>query len=339
MSKPTHEEWKALFEAAEAFKSAACWEWMYDDDIFGIANPETGEVAYCCIMGNAGEHFGIAGYLGAEGLDGLLGLLSGELDPEDFDNMFSHKCLMCSYENRAELAAEDLKNIKDLGLKFRGRNEWPLFRSYEPGKVPWFLSSEQCRFLTHILKEALEVSLRCQDEKEILEHATPLTFLTRVGQKHDDGRVEWVDQYLTAETFNPQYASFSIQDEIRLRKLKTIKVNQQLIIEAATFYLPSPVKENGRPYFPKVGVFIDHQSGMALSFDIVTDIETEGYKIIEKLISFIEQNQLKPAKILVELDETYYLLQDVCQQIGIILEQVEYLQFAQEFREEMFEHI
>lgn len=77
VNQPTQAEWRALYEAAVSFKRASCWEWMYDDDIFGVANPETGEVAYCCIMGNAGEHFGIAAYLGAEGLDGVLGLLSG----------------------------------------------------------------------------------------------------------------------------------------------------------------------------------------------------------------------------------------------------------------------
>jgi len=338
-NQPTQEEWRALYEAAAMFKRASCWEWMYDDDIFGVANPETGEVAYCCIMGNAGEHFGIAAYLGPEGLEGCLGLLSGDSDPENFDHVFSQKCLMCSFEDRAMLGPKDLKLIKDLNLKFRGKNEWPFFQSYEPGKAPWFLNSEQCRFLTHILNQALTVSLLCHDEKSILKHDLPKTFLTRSYQKSGDGRSEWNDQYLTAEEFSPEFASFCIRDEIRLRRIKGVKPNQNLIIEADTYYLPSPVKEEGRPYFPKVCVFIDHQSGMALSVEMVEDIQIEGYKFIENLMSFIEENHLKPVKILVAREETYYLLHDVSEQLGVKLEKVEYLQFAEEFREEMFEHI
>lgn len=341
IDQPTQEEWRALFEAAVMFKRSSCWEWMYDDDIFGVANPETGEVAYCCIMGNAGKHFGIAAYLGSEGLDGILGLLSGDIDPDDSDNMFLQKCLMCSFEDRAALVPKDLKLIKDMNLKFRGRNEWPLFQSYEPGKAPWFLSAEQCRFLTHILTQALNVALRCQDEKKgVLEHAIPLVFLTRICQKFEDGQAaEWVDQYLTAEEFRPVYVSFCIQDEVRLRRLKAVKPNQNLVIEADTYYLPSPVKEKGRPYFPKVCVFIDHQSGMALSVEMVEDIQTEGHKFIENLMGFIEQNHLKPAKLLVAREETYHLFHDVCERIGVRLEKVDYLQFVEEFREEMFEHI
>ncbi|KJR48077.1 hypothetical protein UF75_1550 [Desulfosporosinus sp. I2] len=90
---------------------------MYDDDIFGVVDPETGETAYCCIMGNVGENFAVAGYLGPEGLSGILGLFSGEIDPDESESMFIQKCLMCSFEDRSLLEASDLKQIKELGYQ------------------------------------------------------------------------------------------------------------------------------------------------------------------------------------------------------------------------------
>ncbi len=45
-AKPTREEWSSLYQVAVDFKRSACWEWMYDDDIFGVVDPETGETAY-----------------------------------------------------------------------------------------------------------------------------------------------------------------------------------------------------------------------------------------------------------------------------------------------------
>jgi len=334
-TKPTRKEWSSLYQAAVDFKRSACWEWMYDSDIFGVIDPETGETAYCCIMGNAGEHFAVAGYLGTEGLNGILGMLSGEIDTESSDSMFIQKCLMCSFEDRAFLTAEDLKTIKELGLKFRGRSEWPLFRHHEPGFAPWFLNAAQCCFLTHILRQALEVALRCRNSKEILDHKTPFTFLIRVCQKSEAGEVEWIDQHITAELYEPEFVSFNIQDEIQLKKLKSFKPKQNLILEADTFYVPTPVRENERPYFPKVGVLLDHHSGLVVSFEMMKDIQEEGYKCVDRLVDFIEQNM--PTKLLVAKAETYYLYLDVCKQLGLPIEMVEHLEYAEKFRNGVFD--
>ncbi len=65
---------------------------------------------------------------------------------------------MCSFEDRDLLSNEDRKQIKDLGLAFRGKNAWPVFRQYEPGYNPWFINDEECIFLTHALRQTLFVA-------------------------------------------------------------------------------------------------------------------------------------------------------------------------------------
>jgi hypothetical protein len=54
-TQPSRDEWRRLYQAAAAFKEAAPWEWMIEDEIFGVQNPESKEVGYCSIMGMAGE--------------------------------------------------------------------------------------------------------------------------------------------------------------------------------------------------------------------------------------------------------------------------------------------
>ena len=44
--------------------------------------------------------------------------------------------IMLSFEDRDALQEEDLAVIRGLGLSFRGRQAWPLFRSYRPGYLP-----------------------------------------------------------------------------------------------------------------------------------------------------------------------------------------------------------
>ena len=114
---PSMKVWQGLYDVAVEFKKLKCWDWMYDDDLFGVQNPEDGEIGYCCIMGNFGEVFAIAVYLGEKGLEGYLKIQSGDIDTPDPDALHYQKCLMASFDNRNYLQKEDLQLIKKLGLK------------------------------------------------------------------------------------------------------------------------------------------------------------------------------------------------------------------------------
>ena len=80
---PSSQEWQALFEAAGEFYKLRPWEWMEDSELFGVLNPETGEIGYCCVMGNLGELLALGVYLGSDGLETYLMMQSGELEEGD----------------------------------------------------------------------------------------------------------------------------------------------------------------------------------------------------------------------------------------------------------------
>ena len=65
---PTREQWKALYDLSEIFRHLECWQWMTDEQLFGVRNPKTGETGYCCIIGNLGQEFGLIVYTGTDGL-------------------------------------------------------------------------------------------------------------------------------------------------------------------------------------------------------------------------------------------------------------------------------
>jgi hypothetical protein len=129
MTTPDTREWRRLYEATVRVKELSPWEWMTEADVFGVQNPETGELGFVSVMGMLGEHYAVSLYLGSEGIHGFLNLQ--ELGPfADPEALIQIPQLQASFEDREQLDKRDREVIKELGLKFRGRNAWPWFRSY-----------------------------------------------------------------------------------------------------------------------------------------------------------------------------------------------------------------
>ena len=341
--EPTFDEWKKLYEASIEFKKIKPWEWMQDNDLFAIKDPQTGEYAYCCIMGNLGEYYGIAAYLGPEGLDGILKVMNDEIEPDDPDFMFIQKCLMVSFEDRTFLAEEDRKIIKQLGLRFRGKNEWPIFRNHTPGYFPWFISADECRFLTIILNQSVYIALKCKEEgfgffrnTKLAKDDNKLSFFTRIPERKNGG-VKWNNDYINPLQYSAKYTTFKLLDELKTKRLQKLCKRKGAAWEVDTFYSPGPIQEDPhmRPYYPKVCLIFDQGRGTILGFNIIKNIEDEGNKFLDLISELIETYKQLPYKIIIQRDETYYLLLDYCKQLGINLEKVDYLVNLEEARYEM----
>ena len=102
---------------------------MANEDLFAIENPNDGEMGYCSILGNGGEEFGLGMFLGEDGYNQYIKLIEGETEPEDIEESLMMRTLSLLFVDRDVLREEDRDIIRSLGLRFRGRNAWPFFRS------------------------------------------------------------------------------------------------------------------------------------------------------------------------------------------------------------------
>lgn len=307
-------DWKELYDAAAEFRDLKPWELMSSGDLFAVKNPEDGEIAYCCIMGELGEVFSLTAYLGSDGIRGYLEIVNDTngVNPEA---MHIQNCLMASFEDRDSLDKQDLKVIKEIGYKFRGKKQWPVFRAFEPGYFPWFLNPKEVRFLTLLLRQAIEVlRIAEKDPDYLIVEEDRCT--ARIPEMRE-GKIEWKNSIVDFKAQEKEINVPSFGNEIKLRNIKkNIKVKPDVFWALDWFYAPVPVGEGDKPFYPSVIFIVGGDMGEVINFELVQK-ENLYEKLQVKLIETIEQQKLVPKGILVENEKVYLVLREIGELLGI----------------------
>ncbi|HXF85653.1 MAG TPA: hypothetical protein VNK49_09705 [Anaerolineales bacterium] len=329
-NSPTLEEWKRLYDLMAQVKALAPWEWMQEDDIFGIQMPETGEQDFVSVMGMLGEHFAVAVYQGIKGLGGFWNLqLLGYAAPPEL--VLQIPQVHASFEDRDMVEKADREVMKQLGLKFRGANAWPLFRSYRPGCFPWYIEKQEAKMLICALEQLLDVAPRFKDNPDMLTPGDDDEYLVRV--KKDD---HWEDS-VQRITFRREVTLNLIMNEKALEHLRKMMPGK-LTLEIDLYMMMDPVQEkaNERPFFPFMLMLADHHSGMILGFDLLTPLPSMEAMWSEVPAVVVEKlaEGFPPKEVLVKDAMLYMLLQPVAEEAGFRLKKESHLKMIERAQNE-----
>lgn len=308
--------WKKLYQAALEFKKLAPWKWFTEKHVFGIQNPVDHQIGFCSIMGNNGEHFALAVYQGTEGLKSYLDL-SQYRSSYFHDLYYSQNCLMASFESSKLISGPDREIINSLGLKFRGKNAWPLFRNYLPGYFPWYLENEsQAQFLTTCLIQAANVAIHYVNNVDSIISAFDDEFFVKV-PVIEEKRLNWIDRWISI----PQPGELSIPElKLNFGRLSLLRhsvphTDEKWILDY--FFSPIPVKDNDeRPYFTKIFILANAHNSMLI--DSFTFTEDEFYSILPKqILELIEKRTRIPEEIQSVRPEIFQLLKPLTEYLDI----------------------
>jgi len=334
---PTLEEWRRLYQAAVHIKEIAPWNWMTEDEIFGVQNPETDELGFISVMGMRGEHYSIAVYLGAKGLYGFWEVENaGPDDPAE--QILEVPQLQASFEDRNVLRKEDRDIIKQAGLKFRGKNAWPLFRSYRPGFFPWFVEANEARLLTYALEQAADVTSRVKEHDSLLHPAGNANYLVRVAHQQDDTLV-WEDRIMSVLPPEPLAISMAM-DLDALEHLKSLPQNNATL-EIDFFMFPAPIQEgkDARPVFPYALMCVDAESGTILDIELLMpdpSIEAMWGQIPLTMVNQLVKLEYLPSRVKVRTNLLYQLLTPLAQELRFRLKQTHRMRSLNKAKNVMF---
>lgn len=315
---PAKADWQQLYELMAEIKKQAPWKLLSEDMVFGVQNPVTSEFGFVSVMGALGEHLSIAVYLGVEALYNFWAVHEEEAEPEQ---ILEIPQLQASFEDREMVTPEDHAVIKELGLKFRGRNAWPLFRSYQPGFLPWYISATEAQFLAHVLQQSLIVVDRLQVEPRLLLPAGDNSYLMRVPMVQND-EVVWQDQVLQVPPPPPRSMPINLDADALefLRNLSPRGVH----LEVDFFMTPAQIQEakDKRPYFAYSLLLVAKRDGFVLGSQMMKPEPAFTDMLAQVPLEFLyalANIQLRPDAVWVQSPRLHSLLTPVCAELGIRL--------------------
>lgn len=343
---PSHDEAKALCNLAAQIKALAPWQWMQETDVFGVEDPDTGEIGFVSIMGNIGEYEAVAVYLGAEGIYGFIDL---DTDPSAIaDRLMEIPQVQLSFSESKFLEKRDRELLKGVGLKFTGAK--PLFRSYRPGFLPWFITLKEARLLIHALSQTLEVAKRFAEKAVIFPNerdgggdhggnGETETFLVRIPRGEDAPRQEdtepsgrppalrpalkiaWEDQIKRIP--RPKLPPIGISiDAGLLRDLKSLHLSA-MQLEADLFIGPGRIgKPQERPLALYMLMLADRLSGIIFGFKALSaedSLNTMYASVPETIARLLWQAKVLPKQIIVRSDLLLDLLEPLEKELKIQL--------------------
>lgn len=335
--------------AAFRYRETMLWEDLDDSNLFAFRLSD-GEIGYCCVMGNAGEHISLGFYRGDHGFASYLKSINLGMVPdmEMMETALSFDCINCDFMNSAdtqELSKEDKARIREFakanGFKIRRPKGWPDFTRRTPYKVPSSILEERDALdITEALNAAVAVAERIQSEEDrfFLEEALGACgfdenreYPSRKGGKvvpylipQEDGTYEWSTTTLPAmpeDTFpKPEYAN-----QIMANQLKGLAHNGTLRCRAA--HILSPVKddETGTLYYPMILLCVAGDARNMFPVMSPASVETAPEKLLHEFASILLGVKKCPAVIEVADERTKALLGDFCKKTGIKLKTVKHL--------------
>lgn len=305
---------KELYDVTLKIKEMEPWKYFWDMDLITIFLPDFEEPICCSIMGRGGQYFGIGVYPGSYSLYGLMKISEGQI-PYHQAIRYNNN-LRCTFGNRDELTKDQYNLIKELGFKFRGKNNWVYFESNAKGYIPTMLDEDEAQFMLEIFKN-LYMAIKKYIEEDIeVDFENGETLLRR----YDEQSKLWYTHRAPLLIPAMSGKSYVIQDELLIARLKNKKYNNNRI-EIDVIYLNTPIKDKkyAVPLLPQMSICTDIDQGMIVNQNISTVEESnEKDEMMNMLIGYVEAYG-RPKSVYVRDELMQSVLADICEKLNIDL--------------------
>lgn len=299
----TIEEWKKLYEVATRIRELKPWESLWDMDTIGVQtseNPE--ETVFYSILGRGGDCYGIVVYEGYDAFNSFLMLtMQDQMNLSMEHVMYNQENLTCYWGDREELSNKQRQVIKELGYKYRGKDNWLYFVSYEPGYWPFNMDQDEVvRMTEHLIN--LEIAFTHYKKTGInidFDNGNMFSAIYSEDEKtwHYEEKPLPFDYYIFKEIL--------IENEELVEELrKAPKTEITLEADARSMGEALKDKKYDRPIIPVISLLADSDTGAMITFGLSEPDENALVKLANSVIEFILEvgapKEIRVSNVLVE---------------------------------------
>lgn len=319
-----------LYELAVHFGELKLWRKLRDSQVFAVQLAD-GENAFCSILGRNGAQFSIAIYLGDKGWQSFLRFSSLEnmdTSANAQEKLFSHECLMLSFENEDFLNDDEILEIKEFSKKrkilFLGENDCPKFFKFEKNKNPNSnFTDEDFRIFEEVLTTILMIDANDDFEnlyiEEFFKNYTIKKFIR-------NGNFITSTNLKVADSISETFAEVLFLNETLAKKIASMEKSGSVFCDVMfvqTALLREEINEEQFPY-AMISVTDD---GSLFDLAYIFDFEEEAGDLLRSFVSKITASEKCCSSIVVRNVRAKLIFADFCKKTGIALEVNEVLPY------------
>jgi len=295
LSRTTAEQ---LYGEATRFMLERPWEFLADEELILVDDPESGERCYCCVMGAAGEWIGMYVYQGEESYRMYRKLAEGH-KPDPYGYYEKQKGVSLEIVRAQELEAADRVLLKAFEHPLKKGMLVPQFRAVRPGYLPWHVTEPEGRLLLQCLR-AVDLFCATVTDEELDEFwrkkdTFPLVVVPE--NKEQEDKVCLV----TAPAPGPAPIEVADLDEERIRRIAAECKKSETILEAEHFFAPGIIgQKNERKMCLRPTIIADANSGFLYHTEFGMAGESRAASVSRALLAAMESGRFVPAEVLVK---------------------------------------
>ncbi len=321
---------RGLYGEATNFMLERPWEFLADEELILLDDPESGERCYCCVMGAAGEWVGLYVYQGDESYR-MFRKLSDGYKPDPYSYYEKQKGVSLEIIRASELESADRLLLKALGHPLKIGMLAPQFRAVRPGYLPWYATEGEGRLLLRCLC-AVNVFCDIATDEELEEFwkNKDMFPLVAPGTKKQEYKLEIV--YAPAP--GPAPLEVCDLDEEKVRHIAAEHKKTGTVLEAEHFFAPGTVgQKNERKMCTQLTIVADANTGFLYHSEFGTAGESRATSVGRALLGAMESGHLVPAEVRVKEIALATGLAGLGSALGFAVQAVKKLPAAQEAKD------
>jgi len=304
-----------LYELASDFYGLLPWRVLDESNLIVVRDSVSGELCYCSVMGGLGEVFSMHANIGTEGLRQFRKIEAQEFeDPAEF--FVSTHCVYVEFVARPELQRQDRELLAALGHpKGRGLAS-PIFRTFRPGFLPWFVTEDEARMLAECLQAVITVcaAVASQENLRFWEVAETYPMVTRTEEPEPRYRVEMFKATLPAE---PPPVPVRLAEET-LHALRGKDYAVRGVVELDLTYSGAAIGKKGeRSACAAIAMAVDAESGMVLAPEVADSSVAAGETLAKVFLKAIETSRAVPREVRVRSQRLKECLVPLMESFGV----------------------